>query len=51
MHQVRFGGMHGRKQAADTLQINSSDDEVTDDEELLTDPVWYNFLAHDGRAG
>ncbi len=30
--QVRFGGMHGRK------QNHSSDDEVMDDEELQTDP-------------
>jgi hypothetical protein len=37
MHQVRFGRMHGRKQATGNQQ-NSSDSEVTDDEELRTDP-------------
>jgi hypothetical protein len=30
--------MHGRKLTADNLQNNPSDDEVTDDEELQTDP-------------
>jgi hypothetical protein len=38
MHQVRFGGMHGRMRAADNLQNDFRDDEVRDDEELLTDP-------------
>jgi hypothetical protein len=38
MHQVRFGGMYGRQRAADIRQNNSSDDEVTDDEELRSEP-------------
>jgi hypothetical protein len=40
LHQVRFGGMHGRKRTADNRQNNSrlsSDDDTTDDEELQTD--------------
>ncbi len=38
MHQVRFGGMHCRKRAADNQQNNINEDEATDDEELQTDP-------------
>ena len=38
MHQVRFGGLYGRKRFADSRQNNSSEDEVTDDEELRSDP-------------
>jgi hypothetical protein len=38
MHQVRFEGMYCRKRAAENRQNNFSDDEVTDDEELLSGP-------------
>ncbi len=48
MHQVRFGGMHGRKRAADNQQNNFSDYEATDDEELKTDlsGKWRSRLAN-----
>jgi hypothetical protein len=38
MDQVRFAGMHGRKRATDNQQNRSSDDKVTNDEELRRDP-------------
>ncbi len=36
-HQVHYGGVHGRKRAADNQQNNISEDQATHDEELLTD--------------
>jgi hypothetical protein len=39
MHQVRFGGMHGRKRSANDQLNNTSNAEANDDEELRTDPT------------
>ncbi len=38
MHQVRFGGMHGKQLTADNQQNHSNEDDVTDNEKLKTDP-------------
>ncbi len=45
MHQVRFRGMYGRKRAVDNRQHTSSNDEVTDYEELQT-----NLSHRHGRS-
>ncbi len=39
MHQVRFGGMHDRHRFADNPRNDFSDEDATDDEELLSEFV------------
>jgi len=38
MHQVRFGGLYGRRKTESKCHCDTSDSENTDDEELLTTP-------------